>query len=146
MATSSTNFVSALGAGSGIDTKSLAENLVEAERAPRKEKIDGRIKKEEAKISGHGAMKYSLSQVQAALAKVNDASEFISITPANTQPGAFGVTSTASAQAGTYSIDVTQVAKATRLATTNFTGTSSTLNGGASFEMKAEIEEEPLKK
>ena len=31
-----TNFLTTLGAGSGVDTKSLAENLVEAARAPRR--------------------------------------------------------------------------------------------------------------
>ena len=86
-----TNFVSALGAGSGVDVKSLAGNLVEAERAPRKERIDNRIAKTEAKISGYGAMKFALSDLQAAFAKVNDAYEFSSVTSTNTQPAAFGV-------------------------------------------------------
>jgi hypothetical protein len=34
--TSTSNAITALGAGSGIDVQSLATNLVEAERAPRK--------------------------------------------------------------------------------------------------------------
>ena len=41
--TTSTNAISALGAGSGIDVKSLANNLVEAERGPRKDVIDKKI-------------------------------------------------------------------------------------------------------
>lgn len=135
MATSSVNFVSAMGAGSGIDTKALATNLVEAERAPRKDKIDASIKKEEARITGHGAIKYSLSQLQAALAKFNDASEFASITPGNSQPGAFGITTDSRASAGTYSIEVTQTAKATRLATTALPSSTQALNSGAGFTL-----------
>ncbi len=135
MATSSVNIVNTLGAGSGIDSKALAENLVEAERAPRQGVIDAKIKKEEARITGHGAIKSLLTQLQSALAKFNDAKEFTSITPNNTQPTAFGVTASASASSGSFSVEVSQVAKATRLATTNFAGTSDSLNGGNAFEL-----------
>jgi flagellar hook-associated protein 2 len=125
-----TNFVSALGAGSGIDVKSLAENLVEAERAPRKERIDSRIAKTEAKISGYGAMKFALSDLQAAFAKVNDASEFSSSTATNSQPSAFGVSTTTTAGIGNYSIEVTQIAKATRIASTSFLASDTSLHTG----------------
>lgn len=135
MATSSVNFVSAMGAGSGIDTKALATNLVDAERAPRKDKIDAKIKKEEARITGHGAIKYSLSQLQNTLAKFNDASEFASISANNTQTGAFGIKTGTSASAGSYNIEVTQIAKATRLATTAIDSSTRALNSGAGFTL-----------
>ncbi len=135
MATSSVNIVNTLGAGSGIDSKALAENLVEAERAPRQGVIDAKIKKEEARITGHGAIKSLLTQLQSALAKFNDAKEFTSITPNNTQPTAFGVTASANATSGSFTVEVSQVAKATRLATTNFASTSDSLNGGNPFEL-----------
>ena len=38
-----TDSISALGAGSGVDVKSLANNLVEAERAPRKAIIEKKM-------------------------------------------------------------------------------------------------------
>ena len=50
-----TNFVSAFGAGSGVDTKSLAKSLVDAERAPKESLINRKIEKTEARISGYGA-------------------------------------------------------------------------------------------
>ena len=118
MATSNVNIVNSLGAGSGIDIKALAKNLVEAERAPRQEIIDGKIQKEESRITGHGAIKSLLGQLQTVMASLNDAKEFTSIAPSNSQPAAFGATSSASAVSGTYSIEVGQVAKATRLAST----------------------------
>ncbi len=136
MATSSVNIVNTLGAGSGIDTKALAQSLVDAERAPRKDRIDGQIKKEEARITGHGAIKSLLTQLKDALAKVNDAKEFTSITPSNSQPAAFGATAGSNAAAGTYSVEVTQIAKPTRLATsTSFASTSTAINGGAPFDL-----------
>ena len=54
MATSS--IVNTLGAGSGIDVKALAQGLVDAEKIPRKERIDAKIAKTEAKITGFSAI------------------------------------------------------------------------------------------
>ena len=84
MATSS--IVNTLGAGSGIDVKSLAQSLVDAEKTPKKERIDAKIAKSEARISGYSAIKFALSDLKNAFAKLNDASDFSSIKTANTQP------------------------------------------------------------
>ena len=130
-----TNIVNTLGAGSGIDIKSLAQSLVEAERAPRQGVIDGKIQKEESRITGLGAIKSLLGQLQTVMASLNDAKEFTSIVPSNSQPAAFGATATSSAQSGNYSVEVSRIAKATRLATTNFTGTDVSLNSGNAFDL-----------
>jgi flagellar capping protein FliD len=135
MATSNVNIVNTLGAGSGIDSKALAKSLVEAERAPRQGVIDSKIQKEEARITGHGAIKSLLTQLQTAIGKINDASEFTSIVPNNPQPNAFGVTASAAAMSGSYSIKVNDIAKATRLATENFPSSSAKLNDGNSFDL-----------
>jgi flagellar hook-associated protein 2 len=135
MATSNVNIVNSLGAGSGIDIKALAKNLVEAERAPRQEIIDGKIQKEESRITGHGAIKSLLGQLQTVMASLNDAKEFTSIAPSNSQPAAFGATANSSAQSGNYSVEVSQIAKATRLATTDFTGSGVSLNSGNAFDL-----------
>jgi flagellar hook-associated protein 2 len=135
MATSNVNIVNSLGAGSGIDIKALAKNLVEAERAPRQEIIDGKIQKEESRITGHGAIKSLLGQLQTVMASLNDAKEFTSIAPSNSQPAAFGATANSSAQSGNYSVEVGQIAKATRLATTDFTGSGVSLNSGNAFDL-----------
>ena len=47
-----TNLAYSLGAGSGVDTKSLAKSLVEAEQVPRQQAIEAKIKTSESKISG----------------------------------------------------------------------------------------------
>lgn len=134
MATTS-NIVNTLGAGSGIDIKSLAENLVEAERAPRKDRIDAKIKQNEARISGYGALKYSLSQLKTAFEKINDASEFASVKASNSQPSAFGVTTGSSTGTGSYSIEVSQLAKEQRTASGVFSERGQLLNGGSAFKL-----------
>ena len=44
--------LTSLGAGSGVDTASLAQNLVDAERAPQENAIKAKITKNESRISG----------------------------------------------------------------------------------------------
>ena len=131
----STNFLTSVGAGSGIDTKALAQSLANAEIAPRQDQINTRITKTEAKISAYGYIKTALSDLQTAFANLNDTSDFNSIKPSNTQPSAFGVTTTSAALAGNYSVEVSQVAAAQRSVSNTFASRDNPLNGGASFDL-----------
>jgi flagellar hook-associated protein 2 len=143
MATSS--IVSTLGAGSGIDVKSLAQSLVDAEKTPRKERIDAKIAQTEAKITGHGAIKFALSELKNAFGKLNDASDFTSIKSNNTQPSAFGVTTSSEAASGSFSIDVLQTARAQRSVSGSFLARDTPLNtnkpspGGNPFSLRLTV-------
>lgn len=134
MATTS-NIVNSLGAGSGIDIKGLAQSLVDAEKTPQKERIDAKIKQSETRITGYGAMKYALSELKSAFEKLNDASDFNSIKPSNTQPTAMSMTASSTAEAGSYNINVLQTALAQRTATTSFPSSSTSLNNGTAFTL-----------
>jgi flagellar hook-associated protein 2 len=140
---SSTNFLTSLGAGSGVDTKSLAQNLADAEINPRKEAINTKITKTEARISGIGYIKAALGDLKTAFAKLDDASEFASITPSNTQPSALGVTTTAGAQTGTYALEVAQLARAQRTASNGLAGRDTSLNAGQSFTLNLSVNSGP---
>ena len=131
---SSTNLISALGAGSGVDVKALAESLVEAERAPRKERIDAKITQTEAKISGYGALKFALSELQTAFKAINDAKDFATLAVASSQASAISVTADSSAAAGSYNIEVTQLAQATRWASQSIPY-ETTLNNNQAFDL-----------
>lgn len=137
MATSS--IVNTLGAGSGIDVKSLAQSLVDAEKTPKKERIEAKIAQSEAKITGYSAVKYALSELKNAFGKLNDASDFSSIQPSNTQPSSFGITASPSAEAGSYSIEVLQTALAQRTASSSFADRATPLNGGAAFKLNLNV-------
>jgi flagellar hook-associated protein 2 len=138
MATSS--IVKTLGAGSGIDVKSLAQSLVDAEKIPQKERIDAKIAESEAKITGYGAVKYALSELKNAFAKINDARDFNSIQPSNTQPTAFGITASNTAEAGSYSIEVLQTALSQRTASSVFAQRSTHLgNANQAFTLQLSI-------
>lgn len=122
--------VSKLGAGSGIDTASLAQNLVDAERAPRADAINKNISKSESIISGYAAVKYALGNVKAAFDNLKDKSDFRSFNISNSQPAAFSATATTSAQAGAHSVAITQLATAQRRtgATPPFTSTDQAIS------------------
>lgn len=139
MATSSTNIVNTLGAGSGIDIKTLAQNLADAEISPRKDAINTKITKTEAKISGYGYLKTALADLKTAFAQLDDASDFASIKASNTQPGAIGITTTATAQTGSYAIEVNQLARAQRNASNGFAARDTPLNGGNAFTLNLSV-------
>jgi hypothetical protein len=48
------DYVQALGAGAGFDTKKIVEALVNAEKVPQESRINSKIAESEAKITGLG--------------------------------------------------------------------------------------------
>lgn len=131
-----TNFLTTLGAGSGVDTKSLAESLVEAARAPRKERIDAKITKSEARITGYSTLNYLLSELKTAFQGLNDAKDFQSLNVANSQSSALTVTAGSTASAGTLNLQVTQLASGQVVRTGNL---GASLNGGAAFSLSLSV-------
>lgn len=144
-----TNIVSSLNAGSGVDIKALAESLVAAEKAPKADLIQAKIDKSTAKISGYGAISYALGALKDAFAKLKDPSDFASITASNPQPSAFSVTAGAKASVGTYDLSVTSIATAQRSVigaskdgngdAVGFASSSDSLNGGSSFSLDLSV-------
>jgi flagellar hook-associated protein 2 len=134
-----TNFVNALGAGSGIDTQKLAKDLMEATREPRKAVIEEKIAKSEARISGYSVIKFSLGELKTAFSGLNDLSDFASLQVANTQSSAMSVVASPTAAAGSYQVNVTQVAQAQRTSSDGFAERSTALNNSASFDLTLSV-------
>ena len=112
----SSNIVSSLGAGSGIDITSLVSQLVEVERAPTQARIDKRQETLKAQISGYGQMRSALDELQSSIDSLGDNDLFKAravsvpssdvITANKVKPGA---------QTGSYKINVLDVASAQSL-------------------------------
>ena len=147
--TSTTNTITALGAGSGVDVKALAQSLVDAEKAPRKNLIDGKIKKSEGGVSGYAALKFVLKDLQTAFANLKDQSAFNTVVPRVSQASALSVSTTATASAGSHSVTVTNLAKPQRNISdgAGFASPLSQLNSGAAFSLvlKKGIDPTPTK-
>ena len=134
-----TDTITALGAGSGMDVKALAQSLVDAERAPRKDAIDKKVKASEANISGYGALSYVLDGLKTAFSALNDQSDFSIIQTSNSQPNAFSVNASATAAAGSHTVEVTQIATAQRNLSAGFANSTAQLNGGAAFSLSLSV-------
>lgn len=143
--------ISSLGSGSGVDVNTLANSLVEAEKAPRQTEINTKIAKAEGGISGYAAIKYVLGDLQTAFSNLKNQSSFNTLVPQNSQPSAINITTTASATTGSHSVSVTQLAQQQRsISADNVPGFATPLsqvNGGAAFSLvlKNSIDPTPTK-
>lgn len=147
--TPTTNTITALGAGSGVDVKSLAQSLVDAEKTPRKTLIDNKIKKSESGVSGYAALKYVLNDLKTAFTSLKDQSAFNTVVPRVSQTSAISVTTTATASAGSHTVTVTNLAKPQRTISdgNGFETPLKQLNSGTAFNLvlKKGIDPTPTK-
>lgn len=140
MASVDTNLVSALGAGSGVDVKALAKGLTDAERVPRETAIQDKIDRQEARISGYSALMAGLSNFKAAVDEFDSTTDFAQVQVKNSAPSAVTVTTNSLVSPGLHSIEVSQLARAQRSATTGgFDNVTSTLNSGEAFSLTITI-------
>jgi len=140
------DFLGALGAGADIDSKSLVQSLVDAERFPKEQLINSKIEKSEATISAYGIVAASLESLQVAFEKLNDAKDFaeysLDVAGNETASGspAFTMTATADAAPGSTSVSVTNLAKADRfLSDSGYAAADTELNGGATFTVSVAL-------
>jgi flagellar hook-associated protein 2 len=140
-----TNTISALGAGSGVDIKTLATNLVDAERAPVKAAIDKKVTASQNTISGYSAIMFVLDNLKTAFADLKNQSSFASITPSISQPAAYSVTPGASAASGSHTVKVNVLAAPQRSLSSGFLAANTPLNvpvggnQGAAFSLSLSI-------
>ncbi len=132
MSTIGSNIISSLGAGSGIDTRSLVEQLSEIEKAPQQTQIDTKTAKLEAQISDYGTVRSSLATLQDAAEKLSDRESFYSKSASYSDSDAFVPTSLSSeAPVGDYAFEVLTVAAAQSLSSSaSFTDPDDTIGKG----------------
>lgn len=139
------DFLGALGAGSDIDTKSLVQSLVDAERAPRQTSIEKKVEKAESEVSAFGIVLSSFSALSDAFARLNDASEFadftVNVSGANTTEGSpsFSITPGENIDPGYFEIKVESLAQRERWTSIGYKSVDTELNGGANFSIDLTI-------
>ena len=132
---SSTNIITSLGAAD-LDTKKLVSDLVTAVREPRQKLIDEAKKKAEVAISSVALLKSALAAFQESATELGSVSKLnkLSITNSNTgvvvaEPGG-----TTTAVPGNHTLNVTQLATSTRLASAGF-ATAATVVSPTTFTL-----------
>ena len=125
MATSATSATST----SGLDVNSIVTQLMQVERQP----LQVMARKQSAlqsKISAYGALKGAYSAIGDAAAKLANPAAFKAVAVSTSDATNVNASSSAGAVAGSYSIEVTQLAQAQKLASTTFASTDSSVGTG----------------
>ena len=131
--------ITSLGAGSGVDVSSLAQNLVDAERIPRENAINAKISKNDARISGISAISYTFGQVQAAFQALKDQTSFTGATATTSDSSVVNAVAGANSTAGNHDLVVTQLAKAQRVISGGFADADTTPLSTTDFNLSFSI-------
>lgn len=124
-----TNSVSAATSGGTLDVPSLVSQLMTIERQPL-DKLNTKISSYQTKISSFGSIQSLVSSFQTAAKSLNASLQGYSATPSDTS--VFAATASSSAAAGTYSLNITTLAQAQRLAAAGQASDTSAISTGAS--------------
>ena len=124
-----TGLIQSLGVGSGLDIQSLVQQLVQAEGAPAQSRISKEASRLGTDISALGTLKGALATFQGAVAPLKNSTTLNALSAASSSTDTFTASADATASAGSYSIEVTQLARAEQIVTQNFSGGSATAIG-----------------
>lgn len=127
------DYLSALGAGAGIDQTAIVDSLVEAERAPQEASLSRLIERSEARVSAFGVVKSTLELVREQFRKLNDVSDVKAFSTQSSDTTLLDSSASSSATAGIYQISVSQLASRDSYTFDGFDSKTASLNGGESL-------------
>jgi len=136
------------GIGSGMDIDAMVGALVAAEKAPKEAQLNRLETATTTKISALGTLRTALSSFQTALKGLNDIKLFENRSAKSSNTDLLTATASKTAQSGTYSVKVEQLATGSKTATkalegdftTSAAGTL-TVKAGSGEDINVEIEE-----
>ncbi len=118
------------GIGSGLDLESLIEAFVTAESVPTEIRLQEKEDRVRTELSGLGSFKSALSTFQATAKKLESIDDFYEQT-IDVSNDDISVSTNGFATNGSFSVEVIQLAEATRLQTPDFTDSSTTVGTGS---------------
>lgn len=122
--------ISSPGIGSNLDVNGIVSQLMAVERQP----LMALARKEasfQAKLSGFGTLKGALSQFQTAVRGLSDIGKFQGMRATPADAAIATASATAAAVAGSYALEVTQLAQAQKLAAAGQASSTSAIGTGA---------------
>ena len=122
--------ITSAGVGSGLDVEGIVSGLMELERRPLT-RLDTKESTYQSKLSAYGTVKSYLSTLQTAATSLATASTFTGKSASVSDSTVLSAAASSTAAAGSYSINVTQLAKyhAVR-SNTNYAVSTETFNTG----------------
>lgn len=127
--TTSTASITSLGVGSGLDLDSILTSLEESKEASLLTPITNQETSVNAEISAYGTLTSALTKLQTAAEALADSSLYESLTSSLSGSGVTAAT-TSKAEAGTYKLEVTQLAQAQSLSTSGVASKTTALGTG----------------
>jgi len=118
------SIVSTVGLGSGLDLGELVSGLVKAEEEPKVARYQEQQADLISTLSGVGSLKGSLSDFQSSLEKLADVTKFQQRSVTSSKEETLTVTAGTNAVEGSYSVEVQQLAKVSKVATKAFDATN----------------------
>lgn len=122
--------ISATGLGSGLDTKSIVDQLVAAERQPQATRLAAQEARTTAQLTAVGRLKGALSTFQGALGGLTDLSKFQKRTATVSDTEYFSASTSESADPGSYQVEVLALAAAHRLQSAAFASAGTVIGEG----------------
>lgn len=122
--------ISASGLGTGLDIKSLVDQLVSAERQPAVTRLDTLQAKASSRLSAIGTLKSALSIFRDAVAKLKNVDSLQSRTVTTSEDDIVSVSATSAAAPGTYSVEVLSRASTHKLASGAFASADTVVGTG----------------
>lgn len=119
------------GIGSGMDINGMVKALVNAEAAPKTAQLDRLEKSTTAKVSALGQFRSALSTFQTALGKLNDPALFEKRSATSSASSIVGITASAKAVPGNYSVQVFNLAQSSKVALAGVDSPTDSLGSGA---------------
>mgnify|MGYP000928810889 FL=1 len=129
--------ITSLGAGSGIFSNDLVDQLVNAERKPAEIRLDQRQQTAQSKISAFGALRSALESLRSPMETLSSSEGLKAFSASSSNEGVAGVSiDPAVASRGSYSLNVTQLAQAQSLASGEFADRAATAVGTGTLTFK----------
>jgi flagellar hook-associated protein 2 len=104
------------GIGSGMDIDAIVKAMVGAEQAPKQSQLSKLESRTTTQLTNLGQLKGAISSFQTALAALNSPSSFLARTASSSDAKVLSANASQSAAAGTYQIEVTQLAASSKVA------------------------------
>ncbi|MGF2684956.1 flagellar filament capping protein FliD [Marinobacter sp. DUT-3] len=128
--------ITSLGAGSGIFSSDLLDQLVNAERKPTEARLDQRQQRTETRISAYGAIRSAMEEMRTSMEKLSSPEGMKAFSSSSSNESVAGVSVDAlAANRGSYSLNVTQLAQSQSLASGAFADRDTTTVGSGTLTL-----------
>lgn len=128
------DYISALNAGSGLNTTQIVDALVEAEKAPQQSAIQKDITKNEVSVSAYAQIKSSMATLNTSLNALEGENGFVA--SSSTSDVTVSVTDASKLTANSFNIDVVQLADFQTSVFSGFASREDNIGGGTlSFDL-----------